>query len=104
VHGTPHISVQRLVNESSCRFSGKIAQAKPGLTMRSQVQLGNESRSKICTPGGDIPFAKLELGAHMRPQAGAWEREEIFLPFQRQDRPSQAWANHAFPSTTWERE
>ena len=47
-----------------------------------KLQLGNPSWCKalLCaktgTPGGDIPFAKLELGAHMRPQAGAWGREE----------------------------
>jgi hypothetical protein len=43
VHGTFYISVQKLVNESACHFSGKIAQAKLGLKMRSQVQLGNET-------------------------------------------------------------
>jgi hypothetical protein len=43
VHGTPYISLQKLVNESSWHFSGKIAQAKLGLKMRFQVQLGNES-------------------------------------------------------------
>jgi hypothetical protein len=30
---------------------------------------------KTATPG-DIPLAKLELGAQVRSQAGAWEREE----------------------------
>jgi hypothetical protein len=44
VHGTSYISLQKLVNESSRHFSGKIAQAKLGLKMRSQVQLGNESK------------------------------------------------------------
>jgi hypothetical protein len=42
---------------------------------RSQVQLGNQKKSS-----GDIPFAKLELGAHMRPQAGAWGREGKISP------------------------
>ena len=27
-------------------------------------------------PDGNVPFAKQELGGQVRPQAGAWEREE----------------------------
>jgi hypothetical protein len=39
--------MQKLLNESACHFSGKVAQAKLGLKMRSQVQLGNENGLRV---------------------------------------------------------
>jgi hypothetical protein len=43
------LALQKLANESSCHFSAKIAQAKLGPKMRSQVQLGNESKKGFFT-------------------------------------------------------
>jgi hypothetical protein len=52
-----------------------------------KLLLGNpfDCKALLClaadNPAGNVPFAKLELGAQVRSQAGAWEREKRRLRF-----------------------